>query len=154
MRRYLPLLLSAALAGCSLDVPVTEVIPSDPAKETYAPSLNVDLSTMSKTNSGVYYKDVTVGTGAVIDTLSTITARYTLYLTTGFVVEQRAVPTPLTINALIHGFRHAAGAQPGWREGGVRRMIIPSALGYGPNQNGPIPPNSTLIFDVEFVSNR
>lgn len=154
--RLLSALLAASLAvsGCSLDVPVVEIRPSDPATETFHPSLNVNLAAMSRTASGVYYQDVTAGTGTAIDTTGTITARYTLRLTNGFVVEQLAVPVALTIPALIPGFRHASGGQPAWKEGGLRRMIIPSALAYGPSQNGPIPPNSTLIFDVEFVSNR
>lgn len=82
----------------------------------------------------------------------TVTVHYHGTLTDGTVFDssvERNQPAQLPLNGVI----------PGWTEGlqlmkvGEKfRFFIPSELGYGENGAGPIPPNATLVFDVELLS--
>jgi peptidylprolyl isomerase len=128
--------------------------PSDPATETFAPSLGVTIASMTKTASGVYYLDLLVGTGAP-DTTTTdsITVTYAGFLTNGTEFDKGTSVTFVPAQ-LILGWRTG---MLGMREGGKRKLVIPSALGYGArsvrNADGTIriPRQSTLVFDVELL---
>lgn len=52
-------------------------------------------------------------------------------------------------NQVISGF--SQGTQ-GMRVGGLRRVVLPPSLAYGSAGNGPIPPNATLVFEIELVA--
>ena len=155
------LLLAASLlatAACNDDITGLEP-PSDPATETFAPSLGVNIASMSRTPEGVYYLDKVLGTGAEItEDTDSIRVTYALYLKDGKLVESgtnvRFLP-----DAVIPGFR--IGLR-GVKQGGKRKLVIPSELGYGrftqyQITNGQvtsirIPRQSTLIFDIEVLA--
>ena len=52
---------------------------------------------------------------------------------------------------VIRGWREGL---PGMRAGGIRIIIVPPELGYGNRAYGAVPPQSTLVFEIELVSVR
>jgi FKBP-type peptidyl-prolyl cis-trans isomerase len=146
MRRLLLALALVGLGGCDLSTDVADQ-PTDPATETFAASLQINIATMTKTIAGDYYRDVKVGDGAEIAGIPSIVISYQAYLKDGTLVAvvesaQRA------IGSLIPGLRDAL---QGMRPGGERIIVVPSVMGYGNATTvAGIPPNSTLVFDVLF----
>lgn len=146
MRRFLFALALAGLNGCDLSTDVADQ-PTDPATETFAASLQVNIATMTKTTAGDYFRDVTVGDGAEIAGIPTIVLSYQAYLKDGTLVAVVNSGT-VVLGSLIPGLRDA---MQGMRPGGERLIVIPSAMAYGNANTGTgIPPNSTLVFDVLF----
>ncbi len=147
------LLAIGAAAGCNGNV-LGAGTPSDPATETFASSLNIDISSFARTESGVYYKDIRVGTGDVAEAADQVTITYAGYLAKdGKLFDSESTPTKESLARFIQGFRDGI---IGMRAGGVRRLVIPSALAYGwqgaPDAPVPIPRNATLVFDVELFA--
>ena len=106
--------------------------------------------------------DLRVGTGAEAKTGKAVTVNYTgwLYnsLGTDFKgtlfdsnVKPGGVPLGFTVgsNGIIPGFSQCV---VGMKVGGLRRCTIPPALGYGSQGSGPVPPNATMIFEVELLT--
>jgi FKBP-type peptidyl-prolyl cis-trans isomerase len=114
------------------------------------PALSGDTVT---TASGLKYIEASAGTGAVAQAGQTASVHYTLWLLNGTFIESSRNGNPysftLGTTGSIKGFDEGI---TGMRVGGRRRLIIPPSLGYGASQVGPIPANSTLIFDVELRS--
>ena len=106
------------------------------------------------TASGLKYVDLKVGEGAIAKEGSEVKVHYTGTLENGKKFDSsldRGEPIALTIGAgrVIKGWEE--GLQ-GMKVGGKRKLIIPAKLGYGEAGRPPvIPPNSTLIFEVELV---
>jgi FKBP-type peptidyl-prolyl cis-trans isomerase len=134
------------VAGCNLDVAEPANNPSDPATETFASGLKIDISTMQKTTSGVYYKDIKVGAGAELPLAvgSLAVLSYAGFLKTGALFTQ-AVSQLTTLSTLPVGLQDGMA---GMHEGGERIVVVPSALGYGNVVVPGVPANSTLVFDV------
>ncbi len=159
MKPFVPLLAASLLATASCNDDITGLEPpSDPATETFAPSLGIDIAAMTRTPEGVYYIDEVVGTGTDSIEATTDSARvtYALYLKDGTLVESNTAN--FVPSGVIAGFR--AGFQ-GMKVGGKRTIVIPSELGYGRvtqykledgEKRVKIPRQSTLIFDLEIRS--
>ncbi len=108
-----------------------------------------------QTPSGLTYKDTTEGTGATPKTGQTVVVHYTGWL------KQNDQKFDSSVDR-GEPFKFQIGKGqviPGWDEGvatmkvgGARQLIIPSELAYGASGvPGAIPPNSTLVFDVELL---
>jgi len=144
----LPLALALVAAACGDDS--TSPSFADPATATYAPALGIDIDAMTKTESGLYYEDVTVGTGAVAQRGQTVTIHYTGWLTNGTQFDTSRDEEPFTypVNNFIPGFTEGI---VGMQVGGRRKLVIPPQLAYGLQGNQGIPGNSILVFDVELL---
>lgn len=107
--------------------------------------------------SGLKYIDQVVGTGDVAVAGKTASVHYTGWLENGKKFDSsvdRGQPFsfPLGAGRVIKGWDE--GVQ-GMKVGGKRKLTIPSELGYGSRgAGGVIPPNATLIFDVELLGIR
>ncbi len=106
------------------------------------------------TSSGLQYVDLVIGSGDTALAGQSVTVHYTGRLENGNTFDSsvdRGQPFsfPLGAGRVIKGWDE--GVQ-GMKVGGKRRLTIPASLGYGARgAGGVIPPNATLIFDVELL---
>lgn len=105
------------------------------------------------TENGVEYEELECGDGAEVARGDRIVVHYTGTLEDGTEFDSSRdgdpVAFPLESGQLIEGWVEGI---PGMREGGRRKLTIPPDLGYGEAGYPPdIPPDATLIFDVEVV---
>ena len=141
--------LSLWLIACGNDG-ASNSVPSNPATETYASSLGVNISAMTKKSDNLFYQDIVVGTGA-----EAIVGRSLSVVYSGYLVNASKFDSNVGGNLLAFVLG-AGNVIVGWDQGltgmkvgGKRRLVIGSTLGYGSGGNGSIPGNATLVFDVE-----
>ena len=98
------------------------------------------------TGTGLYYVIETQGTGISCTSNSTVVATYKGYYTNGVVFDESpGTGVEFSLQNVIEGWKEGV---PYFKEGGVGKLLIPSALGYGPDGTSSIPKNSVLIFDI------
>lgn len=114
----------------------------------------VDEADYTITESGLKYYDIVVGEGDLVEAGATVSVHYTGWLqSTGDQLdssEERGEPVefPLGIGAVIPGWDEGI---LGMQVGGRRQLVLTPALGFGEAGNGPIPPDSVLVFEIELV---
>jgi FKBP-type peptidyl-prolyl cis-trans isomerase len=108
-----------------------------------------------KTDDGLQYWDTRVGNGQTAKEGSHVRVHYTGWLTNGKKFDSSVdagKPFDFTIGngEVIKGWEEGV---TGMRVGGKRQLRIPPALAYGADgtPGGPIPPNATLIFDIQLL---
>lgn len=123
----------------------------------FAPSLDVDLSQMTETPTGLYIEDIQEGSGEEAQPGQEVAVHYTGWLPSGQEFDSsrdRGEPYPFIIgeSPVIEGWHEGIA---GMKTGGRRKLVIPPDLAYGAEGRPPvIPPNATLVFDVELVEAR
>lgn len=130
-------------------------VPSNPAVETYASALGVNISQMTRKGEALFVQDLTEGTGQEAIAGRSLDVRYSGWLVNGHRFDSNVGEAPFTFTLgrgqVISGWDQGVA---GMKVGGKRKLVIGSALGYGRAGSGPIPPNATLVFDVELLAVR
>jgi len=158
MRHLRPIATAAALAllaACNLDTGPNVPDPIDPAKDSYASSLNIDISKMTKTASGLYYRDLDLPTSGVAAVKGdSVQVHYTLWLTNGTKVESSEGGDPLAFLTgqnpprVIPGFEEGV---LGMRPNGRRQLVIPPSLAWGARGQPPVQPNANVVFEIKYL---
>lgn len=102
-----------------------------------------------KDSQDALFADLVKGNGSEVLAGQTVSVKYKGWLTSGQLFDQ-SINQPFVFKVgegkVIGGFEQLT---IGMKVGGLRRMVIPPSLGYGPEGYGPIPANSVLVFDVQ-----
>ena len=145
----IPMLL--VLTGCGSPSVLTGPL----TNADFADFLNVDLSAMTKTATGLYLQDLVVGTGDEAVSGATVSVHYEGWFPNGAKFDSsrdRNQPFvfQLGVGFVISGWDEGV---EGMRVGGMRKLVIPPSLAYGASGSaGAIPGNATLVFDIELLS--
>ncbi|GMV04317.1 MAG: hypothetical protein AMXMBFR53_05980 [Gemmatimonadota bacterium] len=129
--------------------------PWDPEAVAFAETLGVDLAAMERTVQGLYVLDLREGDGFTAQRTSLVSLHYVGYLPDGTIFDTSAGGEPFQFrlggNEVIRGWNLGI---PGMRKGGLRRLVVRPSLGYRSQARGRIPPNTTLVFDIQLLDVR
>ena len=145
---------SARAAADEAEASTPPTASADPMEQgkTFVASKGVDISKGHTSESGLWYVDVTEGTGESPATSNLVTVHYTGWLTDGTKFDSsvdRGKPSAFGLNRVIGGWTEGVG---GMKEGGKRFLVIPPEMAYGTRARPKIPANSTLVFEIELIS--
>ena len=135
----------AALMGCGDDMTGPETI----EEAEFAGSLGINLANFTRTSSGLYYEDIAEGSGEPAAAGNEVEVAYAGWLTDGTEFDSGAFSFTLGVGQVVRGFDEGV---TGMKVGGIRRIIIPPALGYGSQGSGPVPPDAIMIFRIEVLA--
>lgn len=145
------LMMAALLGGCGDSNRSVET--GNPDEVSYAPALEIQLPEMERSATGLYRRDLVVGTGEEATPGRIATVHYTGWLPNGEQFDSSRGGEPFQFGVGMGGV--IAGWDEGvvgMRTGGRRQLVIPPALAYGERgAGGVIPPNATLVFEVELL---
>jgi FKBP-type peptidyl-prolyl cis-trans isomerase len=112
---------------------------------------NKSKTGVKTTASGLQYEVIKEGTGPKPTTADTVTVHYVGTLINGNEFDnslKRGEPISFPVTGVIRGWTEALQLMS---EGSKYKLYIPHQLAYGPNDNGPIPGGSVLVFEVELL---
>jgi peptidylprolyl isomerase len=154
-------LTTFVVAACGDDPVEPEPELLDAEDVTYAPELGVDLSQMTRLASGVYTQDIVEGPADTVGAVgfNTLTTRYDAWLSDGTIIADGVALTfTFGTGEVISGWDLGL---LGMRVGGIRRLVVPPAAGFGAFDQGPgcpsnpgptcVPGNSVLVYDIELT---
>ncbi|MCC6455163.1 MAG: FKBP-type peptidyl-prolyl cis-trans isomerase [Caldilineaceae bacterium] len=138
-----------ANATLTFDVELVDIAPGSPAAPTA-----VDEASYTTTEQGIKYVDLVAGDGPAVANGQLVVAHYTGWLEDGTKFDSSLDRgEPFTFNLgmgqVIAGWDLG---MRGMKVGATRQLVIPPQLGYGERgAGGVIPPNATLIFEIELL---
>ncbi len=138
---YVTAIVTLALAACG-----GNPVGSEPGDVVFADTLGIDLDDFTETESGLFYRDDVVGTGAVAVAGDDATVTFTGWLVDGTEFDTGSFTALIGPSSrLIPGFNEGV---IGMRVGGTRTLVIPADLGFGSNADVVIPKDAVLVFEV------
>lgn len=124
-----------------------------PTKQSAETEETIIITNVTNTIDGMTIEDMKTGSGATAEAGMMVTVHYVGTFTNGTKFDSsrdRGTPFTFKLGAgqVIEGWDKGVA---GMKIGGLRKLTIPPDLGYGAVPNGPIPANSTLVFEVELL---
>lgn len=141
---------SSAAPASGQPAPATEA----EAPPEFADELGIDLQTMQRTPSGLYYEDLAPGRGLAARSGHVVIVHYTAWLPNGDSLDTTYGKEPRSFQLgtrrdVIAGWEEGV---TGMRIGGTRRLVIPPHLAWGSRGvPGVIPPSATLVYVFELL---